>query len=74
MSESAFIQFFFKSWNESTQELLLPHLDETGEKDELKATEYTETAAKKGRGKSEDADIELKQLTKCAEPRRSSDL
>ena len=48
----------------------MPHLDETGENDKLKAMKYTESASKKGNGKSEDADIEMKQLFNRAEPRR----
>ena len=72
MSESAYTQFYFESWNESTQELLLLHLDETGKKEKLKATEYTEPGRKKGNGRSEDADIELKQRFNNTEPWRRS--
>ena len=45
--------------------MLLPHLEEA-EKDEPKTTEYIEPGIKDGRGRSEDADSELKPAHKRA--------
>ena len=42
------------------QELLLQELKEADQEVDVKATEYIEPGTKKGRGRSEDADIELK--------------
>ena len=49
----------------------MPHLDETGEENKPKAIEYMSPAERRGNGKSEDADIELKELNHRAVPRRS---
>ena len=50
--------------------MLLPHL-EKAERDNVKTTEYTEST-EEGEREAEGADIELKELYNCADPRRRS--
>ena len=69
--ELPFTQFYFRVGSNLPQELLLPEHKEADQDVDIKATEYIEPAPKKGRGRSEEADSELKQLTKRAEPPRS---
>ena len=64
--ELPFTQFYFRVGSNLPQELLLLKHKEADQDVDIKATEYNEPSTKKGRERSEDADIELKPAHKPA--------